>query len=123
METHITTERDLLVTFLTNMRSWYATGLFDKYRSKASEDGTVLGIIDEVSYKYMWFVRSFFLVRSWRLSTNCLPVCMSVCISVCISVCMYVCLYVCLYVCFCLFVHLYVQYVAHLYRVSVFWML
>ena len=71
METHINTERDLLVTFLTNIRSWYAAGLFDRNRSKASEDGTVLGIIDEVSYKYMWFIHTFFLVRCLRLSTNC----------------------------------------------------
>ena len=118
METHITTERDLLVTFLTNVRSWYATGLCDKNRSKASEDGTVLGIIDEVSYMYIMYymcVRThIFLVQSWRLSTNCLFVCLCVCLLVCLSACLS-CLpavFVCVFsVCFllvsvCLFVHL-----------------
>lgn len=48
MEDHITSDRDLLVTFLTNLRSWYEPVLFSDKREQASVDKTLLGIIDEV---------------------------------------------------------------------------
>ena len=49
MEAYITSERDMVVTFLANTRSCYAEFLFEKQlSSKTSEEGTVLGVIDEV---------------------------------------------------------------------------
>ena len=49
MEAFITSERDMVVTILANTRSWYAEFLFEKQlSSKASEEGTVRGVIDEV---------------------------------------------------------------------------
>ena len=50
MEAYITSERDMVVTFLSNLRSWYSEFLFEKQHSaKVSEDGTLLGVIDEVT--------------------------------------------------------------------------
>ena len=61
MEAYITSERDMVVTFLANLRSWYAEFLFDKLSSvKASEEGTVLGVIDEVSIYAWWLLSNFY---------------------------------------------------------------
>ena len=49
MENHITSDRDLVGTFLTNLRSWYNLVLFSDKQDQASEEKTSLGIIDEVS--------------------------------------------------------------------------
>ena len=60
MEAYITSERDIVVTFLGNLRSWYSEFLFERQLNvKASEDGTLLGVIDEVTILYGTIVSGF----------------------------------------------------------------
>ena len=49
MENHITSDKDLVGTFLTNLRSRYKPVLVPDKQHQASEEKTSLGIIDEVS--------------------------------------------------------------------------